>query len=114
MDGPPASYFDQRRCDLAEQSLHEAGELAPSSLARLHEPHLLVEQARLVMFGFARHYGLSPFLIRTGESLEARRPRHASSAEHEVESAARRRSRNEMLPAQSSMPARWRMSRRVG
>jgi len=31
-----------------------------------------------------------------------------------VESAARRRSRNEMLPAQSSMQGRWRMSRRVG
>ena len=65
----PASYVDQRRCDLAEQSFHEARELDPASRARLHERRLLVEQAWLVMFGFARHYGLSPFLIRTGESL---------------------------------------------
>src|SRR5229473_697529 len=42
------------------------------------------EQAWLVMFGFARHYGLSPFLIRTGEILGARRPRHASSAGYGV------------------------------
>jgi putative transposase len=71
-----------------------------------------------VMDWFARRilaWGLrlSPFLIRTGESLGARRSRHASSAEFGVESAARRRSRNELLPVQSSMPASWRMSRRV-
>src|ERR1700731_3775862 len=113
MDALPASYVDQRRCDLAEQSFHEARELDPASRAQLHERRLLVEQAWLVMCGFARHYGLSPFLIRAGESLGARRPRHASSAEYGVESAARRRSRNEMLPVQSSMPASWRMSRRV-
>src|SRR6202051_2409176 len=114
MDALPPSYVDQRRSDLAEQSFHEARELDPASRARLHERRLLVEQAWLVMFGFARHYGLSPFLIRTGESLGARRPRHASSAEYGVESVALRRSRNEMLPVQSSMPASWRMSRRVG
>src|SRR6202008_3150882 len=100
--------------DLAEQGLHEARELDPASRAQLHERRLLVEQAWLVMFGFVRQYRLSPFLIRTGESLGARRPRHASSAEFGVESAARRRSRNEMLPVQSSMPASWQMSRRVG
>src|SRR6516162_3796167 len=111
---PPASSVDRRGCDLAEQSFHEARELDPASRAQLHERHLLVEQAWLVMFGFARHYGLSPFLIRTGESLRARRPRHALSAKYGVENAALRRSRNEMLPVQSSMPASWQMSRRVG
>src|SRR5215467_640919 len=70
-------------------------------------------KAWLVMFGFVRHYGLSPFLIRTGESLGARRPRHVSSAEFGVENVAPCRSRNEMLLVQSSMPASWRMSRRV-
>src|SRR5215470_6336558 len=93
---------------------HEAGEFGLASRARLHERCLLVEQAWLVIFELARHYGLSPFLIRTGESLGARRPRHASSAGYGVENAARRRSRNEMLPVQSPMPASWRMSRRVG
>src|SRR5215470_11513310 len=114
MDALSASDVDQRRCDFAEQRFHEAREFDPASQAWLHERRLLVEQAWLVMFGFARHYGLSPFLIRTGESLGARRPRHASSARYAVESAALRRSRNEMLPVQSSMPASWRMSRRVG
>src|SRR5262252_3665963 len=113
MDALPASYVDQRCCNLAEQSFHEAGEFDPASRARLHERRLLLEQAWLVMFGLVRHYGLSPFLIRTGESLGARRPRHASSAGYGVESAARRRSRNEMLRVQSSMPASWQMSRRV-
>ena len=114
MDAPPASYVDQRRCDLAEQSFHEARELDRASWARLHARRLLVEQAWLVMFGFVRHYGLSPSLIRTGESLGARRPRHASSAGYGVENATPHRSRNEMLPVQSSMQGRWRMSRRVG
>src|ERR1700687_6204145 len=100
MDALPASYVDQRRCDLAEQSFHEAREFGPASRARLHQRRLLVEQAWL--FGFACHYGLSPFLIRTGESLGPRRPRHASRAEYAVESAAGHRSRNEMLPVQSS------------
>src|SRR5580704_14557414 len=111
MDALPASYVDQRRCDLAEQNFHEARELDPASRARLHQRRPLVEQAWLVMFGFARHYGPSPFLIRTGESLGSRRPRRASNARYGVESAARCRSRNEMLPVQSSMPASWRMSR---
>src|SRR5499427_1676827 len=113
MDALPASYVDQRCCNLAEQSFHEAGEFDPASRARLHERRLLLEQAWLVMFGFVRHYGLSPFLIRTGESLGARRPRHVSSAEFGVENVAPCRSRNEMLLVQSSMPASWRMSRRV-
>src|SRR5712671_3450950 len=42
MDALPASYVDQRRCDLAEQSFHEARELDPASRARLHERRLLV------------------------------------------------------------------------
>src|SRR4249919_2960128 len=78
MDAP--FYVDQRRCDLAEQSLHETRKLDPASRARFHQRCLLVEQAWLVMFGFSRHYELSPFLMRTGESLGARRPRHASVA----------------------------------
>src|SRR6516165_1969167 len=69
MDALSASCVDQRRCNLAEQGFHEAREFDPASRARLHERSLLVEQAWLARFGFACHYGLSPFLIRTGESL---------------------------------------------
>src|SRR5271157_3145006 len=105
MDALPASYVDQRRCDLAEQSFYEAREFDPASRTRLHARRLLVEQAWLVTFGFARHYRLPPSLIRTGESLGARRPRRASSAGYGVESAAHRRSRNKTLPVQSSMSA---------
>src|SRR5579872_1779927 len=65
------------------------------------------------MFGFACHYLASPFLIRIGQRLGERRPRHASSAEYSVESSAPCRSRNEMLPVQSSMLASWQMSRRL-
>src|ERR1700686_12920 len=107
MDALPASHVDQRRCDLAEQSFHEARELDPASRAQLHERRLLVEQAWLVMCGFARHYGLSPFLIRAGESLGTRRPRHTSSAEYAVESAARPPSRKEMPPGHATLPASW-------
>src|SRR6516164_10824511 len=97
MDARPVFSLDQRRCDLAEQSFHETRELDPVCQARLHERRLLVEQARLMtlwsmMFGFAHHDGLSLFLIRTGESLGAHRPPHASRAEVGVESAARLRS----------------------
>ena len=84
--------LDQRRCDLAEQSFHEARELDPARRAWICERRPLVEQASLAMFGFALHSGLSPSLIRTGESLGAHRPPHASRAEYGVESAARRRS----------------------
>src|SRR5271167_4048297 len=110
----PLLRLDQRRRDLAEQSFHESREFDPPGRAWICEPRLLVEQAWLAVFGFARHDGPSPFLIRTGESLGARRPPHASNAGYGVENAARCRSRNEMLPVQSSMPASWRMSRRVG
>src|SRR3974390_2548530 len=96
MDTLPVFYVDQRRCDLAQQYFHEACELDPLSWRRLHAPCLLVEQTWLLIFGFWSHYRLSPFLIRTGESLRAHRPRHASSAGFGVESAVRRRSRNEM------------------
>ncbi len=51
--------------------------------------------------------------LRVG-TLGAHRPRHASSAGYRVESAAYRRSRNETLPVQSSMPASTRTSRRAG
>src|SRR5215467_8651928 len=43
MDALPASHVDQRRCDLAEQSFHEARELGSASRARLHARRLLVE-----------------------------------------------------------------------
>src|SRR5215475_3604903 len=91
MDALPTSYVGQRRCDLAEQSFHEAHEFDPASRAQLYERILLVEQAWLEMFGFAVHCGLSPPLIRTGESLGAHRPRHESSAEYAVENAPPRR-----------------------
>src|ERR1700722_17342401 len=103
--------LDQRCRDLAKQSFHEAREFDPASRARLHERRLLVEQTWLAIFGFARHSGLSPSLIRTGESLGAHRPPHAALAEYGVESAARRRSGNEVPPVPSSRPERWRMSR---
>jgi hypothetical protein len=44
----PPSYVDQRRCDLAEESFHEAREFDPASRARLHERRLLVKQACLI------------------------------------------------------------------
>src|SRR5580693_1419807 len=106
--------LDERRCDLAEQSFHEARELDPARRAWICERRPLVEQAWLTMFGFALHSGLSPSLIRKGESLGAHRPPHASRAECGVESSDHRGSRNEMPPVPSSMLASWRMSRRVG
>ena len=73
----PFLTLDQRCRDLAEQSFHDAREFDHASRAWLHERRLLVEQASLAilaMFGFARHFGLPPVLIRAGESLGAHRP----------------------------------------
>src|SRR5271165_3153485 len=92
----PFLTLDQRRRDLAEQSFHDAREFDLASRAWLHERRLLVEQASLAMlamlamFGFARHFGLPPVLIRAGESLGAHRPPCASSARCGVENAAGR------------------------
>src|SRR6201987_4859319 len=69
----PTSYVGQRRCDLAEQSFHEAHKFDPASWAQLHERLLLVEQAWLEVFGFWGPYWLFSPLIRTGESLGAHR-----------------------------------------
>src|ERR1700730_10379292 len=49
---------------------------------------VLLEKARLEIFGSARHYRLPPFLIRKGESLKAHRPRCAGTAKYQGKNAA--------------------------
>src|SRR5215831_3218998 len=110
----PALCIDECCCDLAEQSFDGSFELGPLRRLQLDARPFLVEQASLEIFGLARHYWLSPFLIRTGESLGDRRPGRAGSEGYQAGSWARRRSRSAMPMAASSEPAGKQTSRQVG
>src|SRR5271157_850234 len=93
MDDRPVFYVGPALPRSRGAELPDAREFDLASRAWVHERRLLVEQASLAMlamFGFARHFGLPPVLIRAGESLGAHRPPCASSARCGVENAAGR------------------------
>src|ERR1700693_1929475 len=95
----------QRCCDLAQQGFHQHCQIDLLSDRHVDAWRVLLEQTRLEVFGPARHFRLSPFLIRIVESLEAHRPRCAGTAEYRGKNAAPRRSRIEKQPRASSTRA---------
>src|SRR5260370_41532706 len=67
----------KRRCDLAQQGLHQWRQIGLLLGRQVDAWCVLLEKARLEIFGSARHYQLPPLLIRIGGSLKAHRPRCA-------------------------------------
>src|SRR5262245_60797157 len=108
----PALCGDECCCDLAQQCFDGRGELRPLSRPQLDARFF--EQAWLEIFGLIRHYWPSPILIRTGESLEDRRPGHAESEGYQARNWAWRRSRIEMPTAASSKPGGRQTSHQAG
>src|ERR1700730_2343444 len=103
----------QRCCDLAQQGFHQHRQIDLLCGCQLDAGLVLLEQARLEILGWARHYWLPPSLIRTGESLGAYRSRHAGTAEYRGKNEAHRRARIEPQPRASSTQVCRRASCRV-
>src|ERR1700726_1418603 len=103
--GHDCSPLCKRRCDLAQQGLHQWRQIGLLLGRQVDAWCVLLEKARLEIFGSARHYRLPPLLIRIGESLKAHRPRCAVTAKYQGKNVACRGSRNATLPPASSRRA---------